>query len=271
MTCSLTFGMARLGVHKRQHMKIGVKSITSYRMKLLSALLHRRLAECVEQSRWHADTERTVSQMGRRRVYGLVAWVGSVARRQVSRDQHTVLRQAPYHGSDAVVGWSVDEDMFPCRNGTTRCYDSDKNGNYLPAMPLTLLHHPGCEVGWACGQRRPLRALSHMTLLYDASFVFLADDDSFFNFPLFELKFGESVRGEMWRSPVILGNYLSPRPGQLSPKGFFLGGAGYVIGHAALERLQTKEMLDFPPPHPRGDQLDSKPLICLLLEMLSQA
>lgn len=44
-------------------------------------------------------------------------------------------------------------------------------------MPRTFI--PSNSNGWVCAQRRPLRALSHVLLLYDPMYILLADDDTF--------------------------------------------------------------------------------------------
>eukprot|EP01042_Synura_sphagnicola_P000040 gene40-40_t len=115
-------------------------------------------------------------------------------------------------------------------------------------MPLTLLGDNRCEQGWACAQRRPLRALSHALSLFDPQFLFIADDDTYLNYPYMIQSLGHRILGEMSRSPIVLGNFIAPRYGQLSPKGFFLGGAGYLLGKEALRRLVNKEVFEWAQP-----------------------
>jgi len=43
---------------------------------------------------------------------------------------------------------------------------------------------------------------------------------------------------------------VTSRYGQLSPKGFFLGGAGYLLGKEALRRLVNKEVFEWAQPRP---------------------
>eukprot|EP01041_Mallomonas_annulata_P004683 gene4683-9280_t len=244
ITCSLTFQMWHRSLPAGSN-----RTSTAYMTSLLSAVADRRILECNEQSSWSIDgSHNNIRAVDRRRVYGLAIWVGSVSRRQVSEHQQKVLQSEPFHGRQAVVGWSADDDLFPCRNGSTRCRTADKRGNFKQYMPLTQLGDERCEFGWACAQRRPLRALAHCLLLFDPDFLFLGDDDTYLNYALLQRKLGQFIRVNMTRDSFIIGNFLNPRPGQLSPRGFFLGGAGYLMGRAVLEKLVAKEVLSQPPP-----------------------
>eukprot|EP01041_Mallomonas_annulata_P005485 gene5485-11032_t len=241
ITCSLTFGMIAHSSTDLNRNKIR-SSNSKYRDNFLLSLVSRLIAECNEQSKLSSLINMKIKN-NRRRIYGLIIWVGSKARADVSHQQETVLHSAPFHGREAVIGWIVDDEIFGCRAGTTVCLKADKNGVHLPLMPLTELGDPECDFGWVCAQRRPLRALAHALTLFDPDFVLLADDDSYFNYKLLQTRLHSYILNEMASEPIILGNYLLPRPNELSPKGFFFGGAGYLLGRAALLALIAHEVV----------------------------
>eukprot|EP01041_Mallomonas_annulata_P011144 gene11144-23289_t len=212
--CSLTFGMIR-DSSQILNRNLSIMDMTvQERTDFMVNISNRRFSESNEY--YHIN-----STILRRQIYGLIIWVGSASRQHIMNDQQAILQDSLYHSTSSIIGWSIDETIFPCRINSTQCYNSDKNGNYMYSMPLTQLHDPRCNEGWACAQRRPLRALAHVLNLFHPHFIFL-------------------------------GNYLSPRPGQLSPRGFFLGGAGYLMGRGAIDRLVSYEVQEFPPPAPRG-------------------
>eukprot|EP00607_Mallomonas_marina_P004474 CAMPEP_0182438590 /NCGR_PEP_ID=MMETSP1167-20130531/85879_1 /TAXON_ID=2988 /ORGANISM="Mallomonas Sp, Strain CCMP3275" /LENGTH=462 /DNA_ID=CAMNT_0024632023 /DNA_START=532 /DNA_END=1920 /DNA_ORIENTATION=- len=245
ITCSLTVHMLARSVSQmyENHMDTSTDISRHSRYLVLYHAVQRRLVECQEQSIWTPKARKMVETVGRRPVHSLMIWVGSSSRKHVAYDQQAVLQDAPFHGDRAVVGWTVDDDMFPCRNGTTRCLSADRRGVFKRLMPLTQLGDTRCAVGWACAQRRPLRALSHALLLFDPDFVFIGDDDTYLNYDLLQRQLGHMIDNDMRTEPIVMGNYLCPKPNQLSAKGFFLGGAGYLIGQAALQRLVSHEVL----------------------------
>lgn len=244
ITCSLTFGMFR---------QMTDKSVVEndYVSALIDSILWRRLAECSETIHWK-NKYMSLTPV-RRPISALIIWVGSASRKSLGiLQQQSTLLSNPFHGTNGVIGWSVDEDLFPCRNGSTRCYTADKQGHYLHTMPLTYLGDERCNSGWACAQRRPLRALSHALLLFEPEILFLCDDDTYVNYPLLEKSLGNLLSKDSNKSPVIIGNFIAPRYGQISPRGFLLGGAGYLLGKCALQRLVAHEVSEFPYARPNN-------------------
>ena len=178
-------------------------------INILEFLFFRRLAECQEEYKWENKVHEAA--LYRRKVQGLIIWVGSKSREHIGELQRAVLSRVPREGESAVIGWHVTEDIFPCSKGTTTCQEADHQGHFLPLMPLTLLGDSRCEQGWACAQRLPLRALSHALSLFDPQFLFIADDDTYLNYPYMIQSLGHRILGEMSRSPIVLGNFIAPR------------------------------------------------------------
>ena len=155
-----------------------------------------------------------------------------------------------------------------------RCFKADKQGHFLPTMPLTQLGDPRCDAGWACAQRRPLRTLSHLLSLIDPIFVLLADDDTYINYKKLKNMLNSKPTHFMLKdltstdTPLVIGNYIAPRYGQLSPRGFLLGGAGYLLGRGALSRLIAQEAFVWPPLPSRTKRQTQSYMLSVLREAL---
>lgn len=179
---------------------------------LLRELYWRRIQECYEQKHWakplasargasaattqkqqmkKSNNSSTVFDVDRRTLIGIrrtvesvVIWVGSnstASRNLVAHQSQTLLGQ-PFEGREAVVGWGADDTLYPCRVNSHKCpggHSGNKKYKYLPASAVDAM-----GAGWACAQRRPLRALAHVLVLYDPTFIILVDDDTYVNYPL---------------------------------------------------------------------------------------
>eukprot|EP01040_Poterioochromonas_malhamensis_P026716 gene26716-33650_t len=123
-----------------------------------------------------------------------------------------------------IAGWMASEDQYGCRLGSTLCDDGLIHGTnyYHYGMPQTRLNV--ANAGWACAQRRPLRALAHALQLYDPDYVLLGDDDTFVSMHVLRSAgFQEYVRTTLARSPLILGQLSQGR--KITKRGFYYGGA----------------------------------------------
>lgn len=176
----------------------------------------------------------------KRKVYGLIIWVGSTSRPWLMLQQIQSLKGQPSSDEEAIVGWMASEDQYPCRVGTTACFDQLIKGQYYHAgMPKTKMDLS--PSGWSCAQRRQLRALSHTLILFDPEFVLLVDDDTYVSVEL--LNYGTPlshyILEEMKEKPIVHGEMQGDR---ISKRGFFWGGAGYLIGRNVIERLTSYEL-----------------------------
>ena len=112
---------------------------------------------------------------------------------------------------------------------------------------------------------RPLRALAHVLLLFDPSFLVLLDDDTFLNLPLLlsSALMKTFIVGDMQHQPVVIGELMDK--GKVSERGFLVGGAGYIFNRALLNLLVAREVKDY---NDRYDFLDAPPYALGLLRML---
>ena len=167
----------------------------------------------------------------RRPVYGLIIWVGSNARLSLVRAQMEVLRnQHDKEDMQRIFGWAAFEDTYPCREGTTLC----KVKPHLSGMPPSYIDTKGA--GWACAQRRQLRAMSHALLLYDPDFLLVVDDDTYVNVDLitYGTNLSKFILTVMKINPIVYGEKWGYF---ISNNGYFLGGAGYLMGRGVIDKL----------------------------------
>ncbi len=231
VSCSLALSMVLGKVGKHSHDKhIVIK-------RLFRMLFWHRLMECQEHKVWASHRSSNSEAITRRVVEGVVIWIGSQDNLQLIRDQSTVLSGEEYHNSRAIIGWAATDTMYPCTKNGITC-----NGGGLKHLPKPAINF--MPPGWACAQRRPLRALSHVLLLFDPKYVVLIDDDTFLNFKLLKHRFSSYLDGEMTEIPVVIGEYQGQTGpnGHLSTGGSFAGGAGYIIGKKAIDMLVSKEI-----------------------------
>lgn len=225
---------------------------------LLRAMFWRRIMECYEKKFWGSRykqellkpfTDQVVAplskllddrnQISRRPVYSLIIWIGSESKLSLIIEQAKVLTDQPFEGSKSVIGWSATDEAFSCRLDKVKCLQK-KGRKFLPQSAINFMSE-----GWACAQRRPLRALAHTLLLLDPEFVILLDDDSYLNYNLLQFKYGESLtQGPMSVRALMMGELIGAvgDEGHLTKWGIFAGGGGYVINKKALQVLTGYEL-----------------------------
>lgn len=205
---------------------------------VMSAVYWRKMTECFENNHWQQRIPERYrpASTSRRKVYGLYLWIGSSSRRQLMLQQVSILNKVPNEGLKAIIGWGVDEVMFPCQAGTGDCLTARAGtGEFKPFMPATTLVNNSRGFDWACAQRRPLRALAHVLRLYNPTYLVIADDDTYINHELLEFVYSKTIVTDMVLKPIVLGHFIMKK--RVSPSGFLFGGTGYVLGHSLLQRL----------------------------------
>lgn len=206
---------------------------------MLKAIARRRIQECNERHLWSSGST-SVSHDYRsvvpRKVHGLIIWVGSRSRYSLMQQQIEILSNQTMRTPERVlVGWMASEDQYGCAQGSTLCYDVGHNGAYYPGMPQTRLNM--AAAGWACAQRRQLRAMAHTLLLYDPNFMLVVDDDTFVNMGMLEPggKLDKFIRRHLNRENVVYGELNMGK--KVTKRGFYYGGSGYLIGREVVESL----------------------------------
>jgi hypothetical protein len=180
-------------------------------------------------------------QQTRRKVYGVVIWIGSNTRIRMVHDQAAVLRLQVkgIHDSKRIVGWAATEEVYSCIPGGKTCTLPPNKNYYKGSMPMTVNHKSTTSLGWVCAQRRPLRAMAHVLQLYDPDFLLVVDDDSFVNIKL--LAYGTVLSSyilqTMSTQKIVLGDM---RDTFITGRGFYYGGGGYLMGRSVLQSLESK-------------------------------
>jgi hypothetical protein len=180
-------------------------------------------------------------QQTRRKVYGVVIWIGSNTRPRMVHDQAAVLRlqEKGIHDSKRIVGWAATEEVYSCIPGGKTCTLPPNKNYYRGSMPQTVNHKSTTSLGWVCAQRRPLRAMAHVLQLYDPDFLLVVDDDSFVNIKL--LAYGTVLSSYILQTlsnqKIVLGDL---RDTFITGRGFYYGGGGYLMGRSVLQGLQSK-------------------------------
>lgn len=243
--CSYTFNMLKFHTN---YLNDSGKELG----ELFDELFERRYQECHERREWTRVIPAVqVQNIKRRRVNCIIIWIGSNSRWSLLHNQNLILKDYPVDGENATIGWSVSEDIFPCHYGTTICPNASIYGDFMPMMPKTFLGSFGKFVvktnmsvpisfGWACAQRRPLRALAHALELFDPNYIILADDDTYINLGLLENAYDNLLRKEMYHIPLVIGHYILRK--KLTLRGLLFGGTGYILGKNVLNRLVAKEV-----------------------------
>lgn len=274
ITCSLTWRQLSEELQKK-YGESGAVDIKLSTLSVVRAVVMRRLQECKEEIYWpNLGHSSTISRgiAPKRKVGGLIIWVGSRTRYELLEAQAAILRDEVYESTSTttsssssslparkmeadesvtsneatqetndvtqrvIAGWMASEDQYGCRLGSTLCEDSLIHGTnyYHYGMPQTRLNV--ANAGWACAQRRPLRALAHVLQLYDPDYVLLADDDTFVSIHVLRsAAFQEYLRSTLARSALILGQLSQGR--KITKRGFYYGGAGYLFSRPTLDRL----------------------------------
>ena len=182
----------------------------------------------------------THMQQTRRKIYGVVIWIGSNTRIRMVHDQAAVLRlqEKGIHDSKRIVGWAATEEVYSCIPGGKTCTLPPNKNYYRGSMPMTVNHKSTTSLGWVCAQRRPLRAMAHVLQLYDPDFLLVVDDDSFVNIKL--LAYGTVLSSYILQTlsnqKIVLGDM---RDTFITGRGFYYGGGGYLMGRSVLQSLQS--------------------------------
>lgn len=219
-------------------------------------LVARRLQECYEPSAWLplmqqvaellADPSATeqvtqiLQNMPRRPVRALWLSIGSLARKELQRDQMRLLQGQqsglPYDAKAFVAGWAATEDVYPCLK-ENHCNYTTTDHQYKLYMPRTGM--PNAPTGWKCAQTRTLRSLVHVLALFEMDFIFILDDDTFVSkYLFFHPKFDQLMEKYVVHSNVVLGS-LQLADYDVTRNGFYWGGSGLLFGRAVLDRLRS--------------------------------
>ena len=168
-------------------------------------------------------------------VHGLVVWVGSRDRYGLMAQQIQILRNQSIAPTFRVMGWMASEDQYDCRPGTTLCYDVNAQSGYFSVMPTTRLNM--AAAGWACAQRRPLRAMAHVLLLFDPDYLLVVDDDTWVNGGMLAKgsAFDKYIRQGLNKRFEVMGQLTYGK--KVTKRGFYYGGAGYLMGRPVVEAL----------------------------------
>lgn len=241
--------------------KIAQAKYRSFQAYLLFTLAWRRYLECREdvslstyaKSAHFSDSSRPSKQPPayfthiRRKVLSVVIWIGSQQNYHIMENQALMLHQETYHASlSSVIGWAATDELYPSRPGSAKCLSSNKRyAGYLTNSAVNFM-----PKGWGRAQRRPLRALSHVLLLFDPEFIVIADDDTLFNFPLFRMKYLPMLlppHGNWSQHAMIIGEMMGRTglQGHLSVHGMFIGGSGYILNRPLLQQLHGNKIHSF--------------------------
>lgn len=213
------------------------------------------MEECSEREFWlppahsrlHVDTIHYQpgyhEELTRRKVRGLIIWIGSISRFSMARAQIEVLQsQSNVAPNDRIIGWLATEEIYNCRMGTTTCTTLSPSLAYYNYMPTSALNVK--TAGYNCAQRRPLRAMAHTLSLFDPDFLFVVDDDTFVNIDKLKLNGPLDTMIHEKQHAWVMGQLTQGR--KITRNGFFYGGAGYLMGKAVIDALTSHTI--FGPP-----------------------
>lgn len=258
---------------------------------ILKTIAIRRLLECNEKANPVADSSWDYNAVGRdrapvksiaakvsqsytastallqskRQVYGVVLWVASKSRILLAYNQARVLSLQDKNELDAtrITGWIATEDVYPCNHAKNKCYLPSEVKCYNELMPHTYIHLNRSSDGWACGQRRPLRAIAHVLSIYDPDFMLVVDDDTYVNMNL--IQYGSILSSyiltTMKNSNLVMGEMLGNGIGR---NGFYYGGSGYLFGRGVIKQLTGNYMESWKgegDSHRRADQIEKLGLL----------
>lgn len=271
LTCTMTLSAVFSHTSHGSHHNSNISSTTRAVDTLLHAISRRRIEECIERGIWplgsfskhnssgvHSTDSHSLrhvkwsnssyllphrSRFPRRKVYGLIIWIGSNSRLSMLLAQTEVLRLqegSMANDSQRIFGWVATEDQYPCPTSFPGCKSQYA---YHWMMPSTKMAYEG-KTGWGCAQRRPLRALSHALLLFEPEFLLIVDDDTYVNLNL--LLYGSILSGVLLKDEVRLGNIAMGHltgGNKITRNGFFYGGAGYLLTKGLLEKLVSYKLV----------------------------
>lgn len=241
LTCSLTYRELWQDLEVAQHHHNGKSAVDHQHQHIsmglvLRMMVKRRFEECNEHHLWQPGANIATP----RKVFGFIIWVGSRSRYGLLRSQIEILQSQSSDPDTRIMGWLASEDQYACKVGSTLCYEVSNSNAYFPAMPSTRLNV--ASAGWACAQRRQLRALQHTLLLFDPQFMIIADDDTYVN--IVKLAPNEAldryIRNELVRSNHVVGSLTLGK--KITNKGFYWGGAGYMFGRPVIEALNARQL-----------------------------
>ena len=222
---------------------------------ILMSLARRRLEECLERGLWpmgsfHQEPgiksqiwsnmsymQPSRSLIPKRKVYGLIIWIGSNDRLPLVMDQTEMLtlQGKLLDDTQKIFGWVATEDTYPCNQCAPNCRH---NSAYHWMMPTGKMAQIG-NSGWGCAQRRPLRAMAHTLLLYDPDFLFVVDDDTYVRVQ--HLAYGSNMSaaifGSLKDSPLVMGQLNGGN--KVTKGGFLYGGSGYLMGRGLIDALNS--------------------------------
>ena len=235
---------------------------------MIKAIVRRRIEECNEREYWRTVTtssssdggsidtsNRKYTGMSKRQVHGMIAWVGSRTRYELMEDQIQILTHTTkfstkpsFHkdndgkeqiDEDLIVGWLASEDQYPCRVGSTVCESVTSSSAYYHYMPTTRMNV--ASAGWSCAQRRPLRTLSHILLLYDMNYLMIVDDDTYVSINiLLSNPFKAYTRDYLMKQSLVIGQLTHGK--KITRRGFYWGGSGYLLSKIVIDRLNGYEI-----------------------------
>ena len=207
-----------------------------------------------------SDTTSAGLLQSKRQVYGVVLWVASKSRILLAYNQARVLSLQDDNEIDTkrITGWIATEDVYPCDHAKNKCYLPASVECYNELMPRTYIHLPRSNDGWACGQRRPLRAIAHVLSIYDPDFMLVVDDDTYVNMNLIQYGsiLSSYILSTMKDSNIIMGEMLGYGIGK---NGFYYGGSGYLFGRGVITQLTGNYIESWKgdgDSHRRADQIE---------------
>ncbi len=201
---------------------------------LLDIIITRRFEECNEPVHWKYKQ----SVVSKRHVFGLIIWAGSRSRMDMLERQVSILRDQKNDNEHTIVGWMATEDQYDCGKNANICIRDNYSLPNFPGTILTASHPLHKSEGWACGQRRPPRSMSHALLLYEPQFLLVGDDDTYINPKiLFSTDFKSYVKDTLSIKNMVLGCLSGD--GSMSKLGFFFGGCGYIFSKLAISMMNS--------------------------------
>jgi len=113
-----------------------------------------------------------------RKIFSLIIWIGSTERFSMMEDQSRVLEDEAFDSyfrslpeREYVVPFLASEVGYPCRPESTRCTRHKGNSEYKGYIPKSDIN--SMPSGWGCAQRRPLRTLAHVLLLFEPEIILM--------------------------------------------------------------------------------------------------
>jgi hypothetical protein len=158
-------------------------SLSSFNEAASSSLKRSSTSSSSSSSSYLTKSFSTISM--KRKINGMIVWIGSQEKYRLMENQHFTLLNESFHNDSAIIGWTATDTIYSCSPESIKCYGNHKKyATLLPASNINFM-----PSGWGCAQRRPLRALSHLLLFYHMNFLILLDDDTYFNYYLFQKKY----------------------------------------------------------------------------------